>query len=413
MEKFLKSYSIYYILIASLVLRIISFYFFSDNQLIHEWAKIIHNYETTGIFGYYVVINEFFAEPKFADPGDKVLPTIFMPPLYLYFIYSVKILSNNLINFIDLILFLQILISLLSIFIFYKICIYFKDKKTSLFLTSIFGFFPINVWSSTQISSITVQIFLIVCFLLSIIKLIAKEKKLKNVLSFSLISGFLILIRGEFFLFYFFTLFYFFLYNRYQPKKIIISVIITFMVISPYIYRNYLLFDTFTITKSFGYNLLKGNNPSAKIQGDPKFIEKEFQRKNLKIRSSNSYEINLDNFYKSKSLEFIEKDPAKYIYLYFKKVLAFIFFDFNSTYPHYFNPLHIAPKVLISIFGIIGAILSLRQKGFFQYVALYYIFNILFFAIFFVLPRYSLFLLPVQILLTIKTFDYLRGKLVN
>ena len=34
-----------------------------------------------------VVINDFFADPKFAENNEVVLPTVFMPPLYFYFIY--------------------------------------------------------------------------------------------------------------------------------------------------------------------------------------------------------------------------------------------------------------------------------------------------------------------------------------
>ena len=43
-------------------------------------------------FGFNVVIGE--SQTKVAA-GERVLPTAFMPPLYLYFIYFVKNLSNE------------------------------------------------------------------------------------------------------------------------------------------------------------------------------------------------------------------------------------------------------------------------------------------------------------------------------
>ena len=46
-----------------------------------------------------------------------------------------------------------------------------------------------------------------------------------------------------------------------------------------YLVRNYYQFNAFTITKSFGYNLLKGNNPSFKVEGNPTYIENEFKEK--------------------------------------------------------------------------------------------------------------------------------------
>ena len=44
------------------------------------------------------------------------------------------------------------------------------------------------------------------------------------------------------------------------------------------------------------------------------------------------------------------------------------------------------------------------------YLTYYYLINISLFALFFILPRYSLILLPVQILLSYKGYKYLKGK---
>ena len=98
------------------------------------------------------------------------------------------------------------------------------------------------------------------------------------------------------------------------------------MVISPYIYRNYLNFNTFALTKSFGYNLLKGNNPTLKIEGNASFVENEFDRKKLRIKTDNDYEINLDNLYRDKALNFLQTDTLKYVKFYFLKIFAFLFF---------------------------------------------------------------------------------------
>ena len=39
--------------------------------------------------------------------------------------------------------------------------------------------------------------------------------------------------------------------------------------------RNYKIFDTITITKSFGYNLWKGNNELSKVEGNPGIFSKK------------------------------------------------------------------------------------------------------------------------------------------
>ena len=162
------------------------------------------------------------------------------------------------------------------------------------------------------------------------------------------------------------------------------------------------------MTKSFGYNLLKGNNPSFKVEGDSNFIEKNYDRENLSIEADNFYEIKLDNFYKTEAIRIIKNEPFEYFKFFFIKVFSFLLFDFNSTYPNYYNFFHLFPKILISLTCLFGAILALKKKGFYQYLALYYFSNIFLFSFFFILPRYSLILLPVQLILSLVFFNFLR-----
>ena len=70
--------------------------------------------------------------------------------------------------------------------------------------------------------------------------------------------------------------------------------------ISPYLKRNFDNFGTIVITKSFGYNLLKGNNEEQKVEGSVDFIKKNFNQKDLNIKTDNNYEINWTIFIKSK-----------------------------------------------------------------------------------------------------------------
>ena len=412
MKKYLFSFSILHLLALSIIIRILTYYFYGDLELANEWEKIIHNKEVSGVFGFYIAESEYIAHPKLAEAGEKVLPSIYMPPLYYYFIYVIKLASFNIFDLSTLVIFLQIFLSLVSILIFFKILINFTSKDLAMIITIIFALFPINILAPSQISSITLQIFLLLNFFYFLNQILLKKNK-SSIIFFSLFAGLLILIRGEFILFFFITIIYFFLFFKKNFKFFFISIFITLIVISPYLHRNYILFKTFTLTKSFGYNLLKGNNSNFKIEGDAIYVEKKYPRNDLKIKTNNNYEINLDNFYKKKAIENMKEDPFKYIKFYFEKVLSFLFIDFNSSYPNYYNFFHIFPKILLSIISFIGAINSLRKKGFIQFLSLYYFANIFLFSIFFVLPRYSLILLPIQLLLSVDVFKYLFRKLLN
>ena len=146
-------------------MRVFVSYFYSDTVLKNEWSIILHNYQISGIFGFNVVISDSLVIPKFAEIGERVLPTAFMPPLYLYFIYFVKNLSNELVGIATLIVFFQIVFSLISIFIIYLILKILTDNKLLIrFFTIVFAFFPINVYASSQISSVSLQILLSLIF---------------------------------------------------------------------------------------------------------------------------------------------------------------------------------------------------------------------------------------------------------
>ncbi len=404
--------NIYIILILSLASRLFAGLYFSDNTLVNEWAILVHNLELSGTLGYHVITSDLNIIPKLADPGETVLPSVFMPPLYAYFIYFIKLISFETFSYVKVIILVQIFLSLITVFVFFEILKNFYNKKITFIATLIFSLFPLNVYSSVQISSISLQLFLLVYYFFFVLNYYKKKNNIYLIL-FSIFSGLLVLVRGEFIVFYFFTLVYFFIYLNIKPKSLVISLIISLIAISPYLKRNYENFDKyFLLTKSFGYNLLKGNNPETKVEGYVN-LRKVESKKSFKIETNNFYEINLDNFYKEEALNYIKSDPIKYLILYFYKVLSFIFFDINSTYPNYYNLSHLLPKIFLSIFSLIGGIILLKEKSFFQFLSLYYFLNIFLFSLFFILPRYSLILLPVQIFLSIEALKFLSRKLIN
>ena len=412
MKNLSKIHSLIIILILGFVLRIIANVNFGDTELANEWGVLFHNFKISEILGFNVVLGDFYAAPKFVENNEEILPSAFMPPLYFFFIYLVDKLSFAFFDTVQLLIFIQIILNLISIIILYKILIKFVSKLTSNLICLIFTSFPINIYGSVQVSSITLQIFLILSFLFFLLEL-SKNKNFKNILIFSFFSGLLILIRGEFFIFYLFSLIYFFIFNEKKIKILLISAILTSLIISPYLVRNFINFDTIVLTKSFGYNLLKGNNPSMKVEGDPEFIEINFNRNDLEIRTDSKYEINLDNFYKIAAIEYLKEEPIKYIKFYFIKVFSFLTINLDSSDPNYYHPMHVFPKLLISFFSILGAILLIKKKGFFQFLSIFYLINILFFSIFFILPRYSLILLPVKLLLSSFIIEKLGRKYIN
>ena len=384
------------IMFGSFFIRVIATILFGDKVIDMEWGIILKNLETSQILS----VREVNGTP---------VPNIFMPPLYPFFLYSIKIFFNNSVFFLFFIKFLQIVFSLISIYLFYKILLEFYSKNISYIGTIVFSFFPLNIYAVSQISSITLQIFLLNIFLFSFIKIFKGADINKYLIIFSISSGLLILLRGEFFVFVIFSLLYLFL-NQRNFKNILLILIMTVLIVSPYLVRNYQIFGVITVTKSAGYNLLKGNNPLSKVEGVGMFraVEKIVPAVKIKLDELNSrgpikkHDLIKDKILLDQAIRYIKEDPIRYIQLYFKKALSFIFIDIESTYPNYYSIFNIVPKMLISITAIIGIFMLFKLKtDLYNYFILYYLSNIGLFSFFFILPRYNLSLLNVQIILSL------------
>ena len=122
-----------------------------------------------------------------------------MPPIYGYFVYIHALIfgyNENLANFVN---FTQIILSSLTPIIFFKIISNFFSEKLSLFGAYIFSLFPLIVYSSSQISSVTIYLFLLLSFINLIVNL-SNKNSFKIYLLIGILSGILLLTRRDFIL---------------------------------------------------------------------------------------------------------------------------------------------------------------------------------------------------------------------
>ena len=190
---------------------------------------------------------------------------------------------------------------------------------------------------------------------------------------------------------------------------------IVFLVISPYVIRNYIHFNEFIIVKSLGYNLWKGNNQLSKVEGYGKFEIEEFRNLYDNVKNVNKdkyYEINWDNAFINEAKNNIQENPVVYLKLFFKKLFSFYFIDLHSSYPNYYNFFHIFPIIILSLLSFPSLIIFFRNNKLENnYLGLYFFLNLVIFSIFFILPRYKLVILPVQVILAGYALNYVMKKI--
>ena len=369
-----------FLFLFSILIRIPAIVMFGDQSLENEWKDIVNN----------LIVGK-----GFLYRGE---PNLFMPPLYAYYLYFFSIFNFEDQNYVKLILSSQILLSSIVVVLFYKLNQEFFSKRTSLYSSILLTIFPLYIYSCTQISSISLQVFLTTVFLFCFFQILNRNNSL-IIFVFSLVSGLLILLRGEFLIIFIFSIIYFIIFFKINIKKILLILLISFITISPYMIRNIILFDSISITKSFGYNLWKGNNTHSTVEGSVIHNE-NLLSKIERIPKNNRHAINLDKVYLDEAINNIKEEPKKYLFLSFKKFVSFMFININSSDPKYYNIFHYIPLLIVGLTSLAGIILSNKKSYKLNYLILIYFIIIIIFSFFFVLPRYKLAILPLQIIFT-------------
>tara|TARA_B100000963_G_scaffold75792_1_gene63928 strand:- start:174 stop:1403 length:1230 start_codon:yes stop_codon:yes gene_type:complete len=382
-------YNIFIVISISIILRFFLIDIYGDNDLQYEWKTLFLNLKDNGILAY-------------RSFDGKLIPSVYMPPLYIYYIFFIDLLITEKINLTKAVLFSQIIVSALSVYFFYKTNLIIFNKKISLISSYIFSLFPIHIFSSLQISSITIQIFLNIFFLYLIIKTINEKKNFRTAILIGVVCGLSVLLRGEFLLIFLSTLIFLFFFKKLNLQYTITIIIISLIVISPYLTRNYLTFGKLTVTKSIGYNLWKGNNIDAGVEGSESlkaFSYDEVRSKINEIPKNKFYDFNYDKVFLESAIKFLKENPTLFFERYVKKFLSFTFLNINSNYPNYNHFLNIFPLGVISIAFIVGVFFGFKNNSI---VYKYLIFNIFLtisiFSFFFILPRYKLIILPIQLI---------------
>ena len=301
-----------------------------------------------------------------------------MPPLYAYYIYIFSFFGLESQNYVLLVLFSQVLLASISVAVFYKINTLFFSKKLSFYSSLLYSLFPLHLYACGQISSISLQTFLLILFFYFFFQVV-KKKNFLSIALFSFITGLLILLRGEFRIISILSILYLFLFFKIPIKKVLLIFLITLVTISPYLIRNYLIFGKITIVETSGYNLWKGNHPNAmknsRVEG-AEMVDENLQKLNDAIPRNKFYRINRDKLFLDQAIKNITKEPIEYLIFFVKKVISFLFIIIGSMDPKYWNPLHYLPVLLLGITSLIGIVLSDKKSYKFNYLIFVFFLNI-------------------------------------
>jgi len=399
----IKSKEIYvltFLVLFSIFIRVPVILIYGDSNLEHEWELLVNNLIEHGQLVYEILDN------------GMLLPNLWMPPLYAYYLYCFSFFGLEDQNYIRLILLSQVLMASISVAVFYKINKLFFSQKISFYNSVLFSIFPIYIYVSSQISSMSLQVLLMILFFYFFFQIIDK-KNFSSIVLFSFISGLLVLLRGEFQIIYVISIFYLFLFFKIPIKKIFLILLITLVTASPYLIRNFIIFGKITVVETSGYNLWKGNHPQAlqnsRVEGS-EMVNENLKKLDDLIPRDKYYRINRDKLFFNQAFKNIIKKPLEYLIFSLKKAISFQFIILDSMDPRYWNPLHYLPLLLLGATSLIGIILSDKKSYKFNYLILIFFIIIIIFSMVSILPRYKLIILPFQIIFTGVLIEYIKEK---
>lgn len=395
----------------ALIIRLIGVISVGEKEFPMEFGKLVPNLINGYGYSYYYVNSDGEISNEPIEDPQKVIPSAYMPPGYPFFLTAVCCFFGNGSNAILLIEILQAIIGAVTCLLLYKIIRIKFNDKIALSSSIIFSIYPILVFIPSQITAVNLYLFLNILLLF----LLFKGEKLDKISYFvfaGLILGVLILSRGQVVIYFPFILLWIILLKQKNIlKKAFIFILTTLIILTPWIIRNFVLFERLTpLTISGGINLWQGQN--AQVTGTrseytdpPMKITESMQKKINELTPTIDYEIKLDNIYKDEAISFMKKNPGTVIKMALRKFVFYwgYYWGINFTYPSAKNPLYWLPWFILLPFFIVGIINTYDFKKYYLFY-MYFIFSTIMIMIFFVLPRYRIFIIPLIIPFSVVGF---------
>lgn len=367
------------IIVLSLIGKLLFvFIFINLNDLeYYEYGDIANNlYQGHG----YSLLHEI--DKAGNDLNRSVEPNIsaYMPPGYVFYLYPFFAISDTIVRNL-LIIFSQILISCLLIFLVYKFTREYFSETSALIAAAITGFLPEFVFAHTHIQITLFYHIGIVALLLQLYKLNSYKINFNAIIIIGIIFGSLILFRSEILLFA--TIIIIYLINKRDFKESVIIMGIIILIILPWQVRNYIVFDKIIpITTSSGLNLYRGHNPyDIGEWGDDSLFAQI-----RSVRNEEDFEVKMNDIYLESAFTSIKENPDKEIvYLFIKLYNLWII---NVSDNRTFNIFYLIPWVVLLLFSVYGLFKS-GSWDVHKFSYLYFIFFSIVVIIFFALPRYQ------------------------
>lgn len=412
-----------YIFIAALLLR--SLFFFTVSVVLDK--NLDQDFEY-GIIARSLIAGEGYSVPWLEQPGvqgpleapHKYRPSAYHLPVYPLVLAGVYYFVNSPLAAF-LIIFIQIIVAAASCMLIYLIALkLFSEQRIAVIAGGIMMLYPTFIIHTARLIPETVLIFWLSLMLLYLL-LLRDKPSYKKALVIGVLMGMALLTSNVVVPMIPFIVIWLLssltVSWKQRVKIIILTMLTAFMVVSPWLVRNYIVFREFPLMKAnLGHNLWLGNNPratgtfytqSGEFMGD--VLSKDL------LKGQKLSELEQDKELYAKAMAHIKEYPLHYISLSMKRFYYFVWFppdNLLSKESILHKKISKIPFAFILVASIIGAALSLKKypKDVFLIFSIILSQVLLFSLIIVGHPRYRMTIEPYMILFTAFATAFLFDK---
>jgi hypothetical protein len=306
-------------------------------------------------------------------------PSALMAPGYVGFLLPFMMIKNVVLCTI-LIIFVQTVLSLLTIVLIYKFTAKYFSQRAALiscFMASILPDFAYSIVSFTPTVLYHVAVLCVLFLLYATLEAYSYTKTLQISAIFAVLSY----LRGEFFLFV--ILFFLLQTVSSKWKNAGIILIITIFLLLPWTIRNYYVFDQFVpLSTGFGLNFYRGNNPEEIGSWGNEQIKRDITA----LPKDQAFEVRLDRLYRQRAFNFITTHPWQVLSYSPKKLFhLWVFSSLEERSKNYVYEILSGCFFVCSLIGILATYSWQRHR----YLYLFLIYSTILALLFFALPRHQ------------------------
>jgi len=344
-------------------------------------------------------------------------PTALFPPIYIYWCYLFILLGSK--TFLNMYIG-QTILAASGVMPAYLAGKNFFSKQTGRIIAIIYSIFPEIVFLPLKPTPefLYVVFFLWIMYLFSLIYFdLVKNRLWLLSISIGLLSGIFVLIKIAgliIFISLFCTLL---LVNRLKMdaiKNIYIPMLLAlFIVLAPWLYRNYVVFDKiFYLRTGFGYNIWIGNN--AYSLGTTRMKNKQPLNPFLQEKFRDYFDAHMGDtemsymdFMQKEGMQYIKEHKMHYLQLCLKRLYYYWWRD--TTHPLTGRPEYFYPYFVILVFGLGGIYIAFRHRKLYIVFILTMLGYMALYIPVVMLPRYRI----IQVVILIMYGSYFIEQLLN